>query len=87
MLNLLLSLFDVFADEGESLVEIGENAIDPDLVEPIDPGASPGSAAEVRFGWAYPETASADELILSQDGSGYRYPSDFVAGTNPYVPE
>lgn len=41
-------------------------------------------AEELKFGWSYPDSASADDLIIGSDGTGYLYPSDFVHGTNGY---
>lgn len=52
--------------------------------QPHEAVAAHPEAAELKFGWSYPDSASADDLIIGSDGTGYLYPSDFVHGTNGY---
>jgi hypothetical protein len=40
-------------------------------------------AHDTKFG---ANTAPKSDLIIARDGSGYKYVSDFVKGTNPYKP-
>lgn len=58
---------------------------DPSAEEPVV--AAQPETTDLKFGWSYPDSASADDLIIGSDGTGYLYPSDFVHGTNGYEPD
>lgn len=60
---------------------------DAPAMEPLDAAPTRPEADDVKFGWSYPDSASADDLIIGSDGTGYLYPSDFVHGTNGYEPD
>jgi hypothetical protein len=53
------------------------------LVDAYTNSGHAGSGGELQFG---ADTALKKDLIIAADGTGYKYPSDFVRGVNGYRP-